>query len=414
MHPPVTAVSQKEHKSHHQLDGHEESVVHCGGHSHVPYQGVDPHRVPHQSDGQNAVHEELVPDCEGPHYTGVRKDPQEVPHQAGGAGGWDDLQAGQLPVQHNVQACVRVVTGKMSSSVPCHVQHRVGTDQGVPRDSHYQPLYQGVQDGWHEHLYDCRAVGVVPHHPVKGGGLVHGDVVHNHQQQPQVRAQPLSQRHSNGHHQEGLTYGAASGAEYEGKFDKFEVQQSHSDLRVVVGEISIPYIVQVGINSVSHFLEHKEFTITVTVVFTVEMSTITEFQQDFDMENAVQVLEVPVHLGGDHDQLASIHKGCLQGSLHLHFTVVHDEDLDPLLDAAVGDTHQTTRAGLQHQHVADLDEHCSLHLRQGAHEEDLHPLQDAEGDSNQSVAGQLPCRCGGSSYLEYQHSGEYIFTPEMK
>ena len=193
--PPVTAVGQHEHDFLHQSDGgvHEESVDLCGGHSHVSHQSVDPRRVPHQSDEQAAVHDELVA-AQCPHYgrhheAGVRKVPLEVPRQAGGVGGGDDLQAGQLPVQQNVR--VRVVTGKMSSSVPCHVQHRVGADQGVPRDGHYQPLYQGVQDGGHEHLCESRAVGTVPHHPAKGGGLVHGDVhaiylVHSVQNQYQV------------------------------------------------------------------------------------------------------------------------------------------------------------------------------------------------------------------------------------
>ena len=65
------------------------------------------------------------------HEAGVRKDPQEVPRQAGGVGGCDDLQAGQQHDHRNDQARVRIVTREMSGSVPCHVQRQDDDDLGL-------------------------------------------------------------------------------------------------------------------------------------------------------------------------------------------------------------------------------------------------------------------------------------------
>ena len=109
---------------------------------------------------------------------------------------------------------------------------------------------------------------------------------------------------------------------------------------------------EVDINTLSHYLVPKEITITFEVVFT-DKSTLTEFQQDLKLENAGQVLAVPVQLSGDLEQLPPIHKGCQQCSLQLNY-----KDLDPLMDAGGGNTYQT-RAGLHHQEEDLIEaEHC--------------------------------------------------------
>ena len=147
---------------------------------------------------------------------------------------------------------------------------------------------------------------------------------------------------------------------------------SKGKLRMSENKLNFGYYEdEIGINSVSHFLEHEEWeiTITFTVVFVVDRSTLSEFQQEFELENAAdQVREVPLQLGGDHEHLVSSHTDCLQGSLQIHY-----EDHDRLPDVD-GDTHQT-RAGLQHQHVTDLyDELGSQQLHHGVPDKDLRPL----------------------------------------
>ena len=126
----------------------------------------------------------------------------------------------------------------------------------------------------------------------------------------------------------------------------------------------------IGISSVSHFLEHEEWEITITFAmkFVVDKSTLSELQQSA----ADHVREVPLQLGaglgGDHEQLGSSHTGCLQGKLQLHY---EDYDRLPYVD---GDTHQS-RAGLQHQHVGDLyDELGSQQLHHSVPDKYLHPL----------------------------------------